>query len=222
MPPPVLIGEPSPDPGPGHRRPGAGQGPDRAALAGPADHDLQDASPVCGWISATPRAPSRCGCPTTSWPGRSSGAPAPMAVSSANLSGQPAALTCDEAIDQLGDQVSVYLDGGRAGESGRAPSTIVDFTQPSDEGEVLRRRRAALEAVRPGASNHRATTPDCDGRRGRQSQEPIGDPRSPPTSVDREPDPSRSVADGRAEPETSVIDGAEWHSRPSTSCGSLA
>ena len=39
----------------------------------------------------------------------------PMAVSSANLSGRPAAVTCDEALDQLGDQVSVYLDGGPLG-----------------------------------------------------------------------------------------------------------
>ena len=36
----------------------------------------------------------------------------PMAVSSANRSGQPPATTVDEAADQLGDSVSVYLDGG--------------------------------------------------------------------------------------------------------------
>ena len=64
----------------------------------------------------------------------------PMAVSSANISGLPAALTCDEAIDQLGASVSVYLDGGRLGENGRPPSTIVDFTQ-ADHGQVLRRGR---------------------------------------------------------------------------------
>src|SRR5918995_1475290 len=61
----------------------------------------------------------------------------PMAVSSANQSGQPAALTCDEAVDQLGDTVSVYLDGGELAASGGAPSTIVDFTR-SDDGEILR------------------------------------------------------------------------------------
>ena len=53
----------------------------------------------------------------------------PMAVSSANISGLPAALTCDEAIDQLGVSVSVYLDGGRVGDDGQPASTIVDFTQ---------------------------------------------------------------------------------------------
>ena len=61
----------------------------------------------------------------------------PMAVSSANRSGQPAALTCDDAIDQLGEAVSVYLDGGELAGSGGAPSTIVDFTR-SDNGEILR------------------------------------------------------------------------------------
>src|SRR5947208_12812610 len=36
----------------------------------------------------------------------------PMAVSSANRSGQPAALTAEQAQEQLGDSVQVYLDGG--------------------------------------------------------------------------------------------------------------
>jgi tRNA threonylcarbamoyl adenosine modification protein (Sua5/YciO/YrdC/YwlC family) len=50
----------------------------------------------------------------------------PMAVSSANRSGQPAALTAAEAQEQLGDEVAVYLDGG-ATRTGIA-STIVDVT----------------------------------------------------------------------------------------------
>ena len=36
----------------------------------------------------------------------------PMAVSSANISGRPAAVTADDARDQLGELVEVYLDGG--------------------------------------------------------------------------------------------------------------
>ena len=71
----------------------------------------------------------------------------PMAVSSANISGLPAALTCDEAIDQLGASVSVYLDGGRLGENGRPPSTIVDFTQ-ADHGQVLRRGALSVDVLR--------------------------------------------------------------------------
>ena len=50
----------------------------------------------------------------------------PMAVSSANLTGSPAATTAAEARDQLGDSVAVYLDGGAS--AGGQASTIVDLT----------------------------------------------------------------------------------------------
>lgn len=52
----------------------------------------------------------------------------PMAVSSANRSGSAPATTVDEAVDQLGDSVAVYLDGGPSG--GPVPSSIVDVTGP--------------------------------------------------------------------------------------------
>jgi tRNA threonylcarbamoyl adenosine modification protein (Sua5/YciO/YrdC/YwlC family) len=50
----------------------------------------------------------------------------PMAQSSANVSGQPAAVTAAQAHEQLGDKVEVYLDGGPAEQ--QAASTIVDLT----------------------------------------------------------------------------------------------
>jgi tRNA threonylcarbamoyl adenosine modification protein (Sua5/YciO/YrdC/YwlC family) len=50
----------------------------------------------------------------------------PMAVSSANRSGSPAAVTAADAREQLGDLVGVYLEGGPS-EQGAA-STIVDLT----------------------------------------------------------------------------------------------
>ncbi|MFD7259663.1 L-threonylcarbamoyladenylate synthase [Streptomyces sp. NPDC059874] len=50
----------------------------------------------------------------------------PMAVSSANISGQPAPEDCDAAREMLGDSVSVYLDGGPT--PGIQPSSIVDVT----------------------------------------------------------------------------------------------
>ena len=78
----------------------------------------------------------------------------PMAVSSANISGQPAALTCDEAIEQLGDSVAVYLDGGPLGGAGGEPSTIVDFTQHED-GQVLRRGGISVERLRETVPNLR-------------------------------------------------------------------
>lgn len=56
----------------------------------------------------------------------------PLAVSSANISGMPAARTVEEAVEMLGERVGVYLDGGRVGEgadASREPgSTIVDAT----------------------------------------------------------------------------------------------
>ena len=50
----------------------------------------------------------------------------PMAVSSANISGQPPATTASDAQRQLGDLVDVYLDGGPSEQ--QAASTIVDLT----------------------------------------------------------------------------------------------
>ena len=49
----------------------------------------------------------------------------PLAVSSANLTGQPAARTAAAAHEQLGASVAVYLDGGEVGSD---PSTIIDAT----------------------------------------------------------------------------------------------
>jgi len=74
----------------------------------------------------------------------------PMAVSSANISGRPAALTCDEAIEQLGDSVAVYLDGGPLSDASGAPSTIVDFTR-NEDGQVLRRGAISVETLRETA-----------------------------------------------------------------------
>jgi L-threonylcarbamoyladenylate synthase len=56
----------------------------------------------------------------------------PLAVSSANLTGSPAARTAQAARDALGDRIAVYLDDGEVGrEHDGAPdpgSTIVDAT----------------------------------------------------------------------------------------------
>ena len=49
----------------------------------------------------------------------------PLAVSSANLTGRPPATSVAQAREQLGEAVSVYLDGGEC--RGGAPSTIVGF-----------------------------------------------------------------------------------------------
>lgn len=69
----------------------------------------------------------------------------PLAVSSANASGQPAATDVDNAREQLGQSVSVYLDGGAT--DGDAPSTIVDFTR-GGYGRVLRRGAISIDRLR--------------------------------------------------------------------------
>lgn len=50
----------------------------------------------------------------------------PLAVSSANSSGQPPATTVEQAREQLGDAVHIYLDAGPTAEA--VASTIVDVT----------------------------------------------------------------------------------------------
>jgi tRNA threonylcarbamoyl adenosine modification protein (Sua5/YciO/YrdC/YwlC family) len=68
----------------------------------------------------------------------------PMAVSSANLTGQPAAQTCSEAEEQLGERVALYLDAGPS-QLG-VPSTIIDGTL--DIPRVLRLGALSIEELR--------------------------------------------------------------------------
>lgn len=58
----------------------------------------------------------------------------PMAVTSANVSGQPPAMTILDATAQLGTAVSVYLDAGPCASA--LPSTILDCT--GDAPVILR------------------------------------------------------------------------------------
>ena len=72
----------------------------------------------------------------------------PLAVSSANTTGNPAAVTAQQAFDYFGDKVPVYLDGG--GSPKGEASTILDLTQVRD-GEairVLRKGALSLERIR--------------------------------------------------------------------------
>ncbi|MDY6055728.1 L-threonylcarbamoyladenylate synthase [Micrococcus sp.] len=68
----------------------------------------------------------------------------PMAVSSANRTGMPAATTAQAAREMLGDAVSLYLDGGERTEC--APSTIVDCTVTPFR--VARQGAVSLEELR--------------------------------------------------------------------------
>lgn len=64
----------------------------------------------------------------------------PLAVSSANLSGEPAATTAADAEGMLGDTVAVYLEYGVVADGGTA-STILDATKLTDDGGVVRMLR---------------------------------------------------------------------------------
>ncbi|MFI7616810.1 L-threonylcarbamoyladenylate synthase [Nonomuraea terrae] len=68
----------------------------------------------------------------------------PMAVSSANRSGEPPATTAEEAEKQLGDSVEVYLDGGPT--TDKTPSTILDLTTAVPR--LLRRGAIPVEKLR--------------------------------------------------------------------------
>ena len=79
----------------------------------------------------------------------------PLGVSSANSTGHSPATTCEQALQMLGDSVSVYLDGGAT--MGTVPSTIVDFA--ADKRGVIRRHgvlttadiaELAPEVIAPG------------------------------------------------------------------------
>jgi tRNA threonylcarbamoyl adenosine modification protein (Sua5/YciO/YrdC/YwlC family) len=65
----------------------------------------------------------------------------PLAVSSANRSGMPAATDADGVEEMLGDRVEVLLDGGPT--KGDVPSTIVDCT--GEVGRLLRAGAVSLE-----------------------------------------------------------------------------
>ena len=67
----------------------------------------------------------------------------PLAVSSANATGRPAAQTVEEAEEMLGGRVAVYLDGGPS-PSG-VPSTILDVTGTTPR--ILRQGAVTLEQL---------------------------------------------------------------------------
>src|SRR6201994_1903388 len=80
----------------------------------------------------------------------------PMAVSSANTTGRPAANTVDEAMEQLGDSISVYLDGGPCG--GGVASTIIAL--PGSVPPLLRAGAIAMDRLRQVATLITGDEPD--------------------------------------------------------------
>ena len=109
----------------------------------------------------------------------------PMAVSSANVTGWPAARTMVDAATQLGSAVFVYLDGGPVGEG--LPSTILDCTTTPPtvlrEGALSEERLAPYLPTEDLPSSERSPGPE-DGTGSEDSGPEI---HAPPEATGAEP-----------------------------------
>jgi L-threonylcarbamoyladenylate synthase len=74
---------------------------------------------------------------------------APLAATSANLSGHPSLVTAQEVEDELGGRIQLILDGGRC--PGGIPSTVLDLT--TDPPAILRAGAIGVEKIRAALTN---------------------------------------------------------------------
>ncbi|MEK0156049.1 L-threonylcarbamoyladenylate synthase [Arthrobacter oryzae] len=119
----------------------------------------------------------------------------PLAVSSANRTGQPAARTAAEAMAQLAESVEVYLEGGLRPEgdadSDALPSTIVDAT--ALPLRVVRQGAIALERLREVVPE----LLDIDGNAAVPAADvPAADPEAAPAPGDepaKTPEPAKNA-----------------------------
>jgi tRNA threonylcarbamoyl adenosine modification protein (Sua5/YciO/YrdC/YwlC family) len=102
----------------------------------------------------------------------------PLAVSSANRHGQPSAVSADEAEQQLGEAVSIYLDGGPCADN--IPSTILDLT--SVIPKVLRVGAIPVDRLR-----HVASVVADDEHYGPEAEEAADDKPAAPHPLEADP-----------------------------------
>jgi L-threonylcarbamoyladenylate synthase len=134
----------------------------------------------------------------------------PLAVSSANKSGVPAAHTAENAREQLGELVTVYLDGGPAPDDTMS-STIVDLTGPVPA--IRREGTISVEAIRdvvdelmvPAKSTRTATIPASTPA----APDPAPETEQPPdqpaeAELDAVADPVEAPEAAESAPETSA------------------
>ena len=76
---------------------------------------------------------------------------APLAATSANLSGRPSSATVGEVLDQLDGRIPLILDGGPC--EGGIPSTVLDLTQSSPR--ILRHGGIASDVLEQHWGHHR-------------------------------------------------------------------
>jgi len=75
----------------------------------------------------------------------------PMAVTSANISGQPSPSTAEEVFNQLNGRIPLIIDGGQT--PGGLPSTVVDCL--SDEIKILREGPISADDIQNYLQNPR-------------------------------------------------------------------
>ena len=73
----------------------------------------------------------------------------PMAVTSANISGQPSPSTAQDVFTQLGGRIALIVDDGST--PGGVPSTVVDCT--GNDLKILREGPISLEAIKSKLSS---------------------------------------------------------------------
>lgn len=117
----------------------------------------------------------------------------PLAVSSANLTGHPAATDADAAEEMLGDDVEVVIDAGTS--PGGEASTIIDAT--TTPGRVLRLGAISLARLNEVLEPLDAQLPDPDAPEATEAAEATGSTADAPVG---EP--------GQAEHDTEASTGA--------------
>lgn len=146
----------------------------------------------------------------------------PLAVSSANTTGNPAAITAAEAADMLGESVSLYLDGGTA--PGQVASTIVDLTgQPARilrQGAIERDKIAALIDLEPeadetnDAETEATETDTAETNTAEVESSKNGEAGEEPDEATTEQAAGRETAAGEAAGQAPVVPQAEADDQP--------
>jgi L-threonylcarbamoyladenylate synthase len=137
----------------------------------------------------------------------------PLAVSSANVSGKPAATDVYDAERQLGESVRVYLDGGPVVDDpdNALPSTIVDLT--GDVPRIVRLGAISLDQLRevapdiqdpdapPATDDEPADTTDVQASDTTDEEQTDAPPDDPPLDEPTEATETRDA--------TAPVEGAE-------------
>ena len=123
----------------------------------------------------------------------------PLAVSSANISGCPASTDAAEAIEQLCNSVSIYLQAGRT--PGLEPSSIVDFSQ-HEHGVLVRLGALSIEQLREYA-------PDLDTSRFEETEPEAEQPSAAESSDQADAEQPASAESAVDQPQTEELSAEE-------------